>query len=118
MNFPWHQYLLAVIFIAAGAAHFKWPQIYKKIMPPYIPAHDTLIIISGMLEMVFGLMLVSSDGTTRVAAWGIIVLLILFLPVHIYMLQEKEARMKLPVWVLILRVPLQFGLMYWAWQYV
>lgn len=117
MNFPWHQYLLALIFFGAGVSHFKWPKLYKKIMPPYLPAHDSLVIVSGLFEILCGFMLVS-PGTSSVGAWGMIVLLVLFIPIHIYMLQNEEASLKLPRWVLILRIPLQFGLMYWAFQYV
>lgn len=117
MTFPWHQYVLALIFIAGGANHFRTPAIYKKIMPPYIPQHQTLVIVSGVLEMICGFMLISA-GSQTIGAWGIIGLLVLFLPVHIYMIQEPKARLKLPLWVLILRLPLQFGLMYWAYQYI
>ena len=117
MNFPWHQYLLALVFVAAGVSHFKWPKVYRAIMPSYFPAHDTLIILSGMLEMVVGFMLISG-GTSSIGAWGMLVLLVLFIPIHVHMLLEEKASLKLPKWVLILRIPLQFGLMYWAWQYV
>lgn len=117
MNFPWHQYLLALIFVGAGVSHFRWPKLYQKIIPPYLPEHNTLVIVSGVAEMVLGFMLISA-GTTSFAAWGILGLLVLFIPVHVYMLQNEKASLKLPKWVLILRIPIQFGLMYWAYQYV
>lgn len=37
--FPWHQYILALLFILGGAKHFRKPKIYERIMPSYIPAH-------------------------------------------------------------------------------
>lgn len=116
MIFPWHQYLLAIIFILAGFNHFRVPKLYNKIIPPYIPAKSTMVIVSGVLEMVLGMMLLNPENQA-VGAWGIIVLLILFLPVHVYMLQNQKASLKLPKWILILRIPLQFGLMYWAFLY-
>lgn len=116
MIFPWHQYLLAIIFILAGFNHFRVPKLYNKIIPPYIPAKSTMVIVSGVLEMVLGMMLLNPENQV-VGAWGIIVLLILFLPVHVYMLQNQKASLKLPKWILILRIPLQFGLMYWAFLY-
>lgn len=115
--FPWHQYLLGLIFIVAGFFHLQKPAIFERILPPYLPSHKSIVLVSGILEMVLGFMLLSA-GTQKVAAWGIIILLLLFLPVHIYMLQEKKASLKIPRWMLILRVPLQFALMYWAFQYV
>lgn len=76
-----------------------------------------MVSLSGIAEMVLGLMLLNAE-TQTLAAWGIIGILILFIPVHIYMLQNKKASLKLPKWVLILRIPLQFGLIYWAYQYI
>ena len=113
----WHQYIIGMVFILAGMYHFKKPKLYLKIMPPYLPIKSSLVLITGILEMVLGMMILS-PATQTIAGWGIIVLLVLFLPVHIYMLQNEEASLKLPKWVLILRIPLQFGLMYWAYQYV
>ena len=113
----WHQYLLGFIFVIAGFFHFQKPQLYLKIMPPYLPAHSSLVLISGALEMILGLMLLN-PRTQGLAAWGIIGLLLLFFTVHIHMLRNPEASLNLPKWVLLLRIPLQFGLMYWVYQYV
>ncbi|MBL4663459.1 MAG: hypothetical protein JKY22_07885 [Flavobacteriaceae bacterium] len=113
----WHEYVLGVLFVAAGVTHFSKSHIYERIMPPYIPEHKTMVLLTGILEMVLGFMVLNPD-TQPSAAWGIIGLLILFLPIHIYMLQNEKASLKLPKWVLWLRIPLQFGLIYWAYQYV
>lgn len=117
MNFPWHQYLIGLLFVIAGANHFRKPKLYERIMPPYIPAKGSMVMLSGIAEMILGFMILS-PGTQSLAAWGIILLLIVFIPIHIYMLQNEKAAMKLPKWVLIARIPLQFVLMYWAYQYV
>jgi len=113
----WHQYLIGVLLVLAGANHFRKPKIYERIIPPYLPAHATLVLLSGIIEMILGFMILNPN-TEIAAAWSIIVMLILFLPIHIYMLQNEEASMQLPRWVLLLRIPLQFVLIYWAYQYV
>ncbi|MEZ4882679.1 MAG: hypothetical protein R2775_10000 [Flavobacteriaceae bacterium] len=113
---PWHQYLIGVLFVLAGMNHFRKPKLYERIMPPYIPAHSAMVMLSGFVEMILGLMIMNKN-TQSEAAWGIIIMLVAFLPVHIYMLQNERAAMKLPKWVLLLRLPLQFGLMYWAYLY-
>ncbi len=115
--FPWHQYVLALLFIIGGFSHFRKPKIYEKIIPPYIPAASSLVLISGVVEMIVGFMLITQESVS-IGAWAMIVLLILFFPVHIHMLQHKEASLKLPSWVLWLRLFLQFALIYWAYQYV
>jgi len=76
-----------------------------------------MVLLTGIIEMVLGFM-VLNVVTQSTAAWGIMGLLVLFLPVHIHMLQNEKAALKLPKWVLWLRLPLQFGLIYWAYQYV
>lgn len=101
----------------AGANHFRVPKIYERIMPPYIPAKGTMVMLSGLAEMILGFMIMNPD-TQSAAGWGIIAMLIIFIPVHIYMLQNEKAAMKMPKWLLILRLPLQFALMYWAYLYV
>lgn len=115
--FPWHQYLLALLFIIGGANHFRKPKIYERVMPPYIPAHSSLVLFSGIIEMIFGFMLITQESQ-QIGAWGIIGLLILFIPVHIFMLQNEKASLKIPKWLLTLRLPLQLGLLYWAYLYI
>ncbi|MFT4669974.1 MAG: putative membrane protein [Ulvibacter sp.] len=114
---PWHQYLIGAIFVLAGANHFRKPKIYERIIPPYIPAIPTMVMLSGIAEMILGFMILT-PASQILAAWSIIIMLLLFLLVHIHMLQNEEAAMKLPKWMLIIRIPLQFGLMLWAYQYV
>lgn len=114
---PWHQYLFGIVFIFAGFYHFRRPKLYERIIPPYLPAKSTLVLLSGAIEMVLGLLLLNPK-TQWMAAWGIIFLLVLLVPVHVYMLQNEKASLKLPRWLLIIRIPLQFALIYWAYQYV
>ena len=113
---PWHQYLFAILFVISGMAHLSRSEVYERIIPPYIPEHKTTVLLSGIAEMVLGFMLLNVETQTK-AAWGLMVILILFFPVHIYMLQNKKASLKLPKWVLWLRIPLQFVFIYWAYQY-
>ena len=113
---PWHQYLMGILLVAAGFNHFRTPKLYERIIPSYIPIHSTMVLVSGLLEMSLGLLLLNKE-TQTMAAWMIIVMLFVFLVVHIHMLQHKGASLKLPKWFLILRIPLQFVLMYWAYLY-
>ena len=114
--FPWHQYLLGLLFILGGVNHFHKPKLYERIIPPYIPAQSSLVLASGIAEMILGFILITNESQS-IGAWGIIILLIVFIPVHIFMLQNKKASLNLSKWILIIRIPLQFALMYWAYQY-
>lgn len=86
-------------------------------MPPYIPAHSTMVLLSGIVEMVAGLLILNTE-TQSIGAWILIATLMVFFTVHIYMLQDEKAAMNLPQWILWLRLPLQIGLIYWVYQYV
>lgn len=116
MNFPWHLYLMAFIYVVAGINHFRSPKLYKKIIPPYFPNPKLLNILSGAIEIILGAALLVPE-LSNYAAWGIIALLIAVFPTHIYMFQNPKARMGMPKWALLLRMPFQLVLIYWAYTY-
>lgn len=117
MNSVWHLYIMALMYIIAGVMHFVKPKMYMRIMPRYLPNHKLLVHLSGIAEIVLGLAL-CIPALKTVAIYGIIAMLIVFLLVHFYMLSGEKASAGIPTWILILRIPLQFGLMYWAWWYL
>ncbi|MEO6348136.1 MAG: MauE/DoxX family redox-associated membrane protein [Aquaticitalea sp.] len=117
MNEPWHLYLMAGIYIIAGINHFLKPKMYMRIMPRYLPNHKLLVGSSGVAEILLGIGL-CFEATKVLSIYGIIAMLAVFLLVHFYMLSSEKAAAGIPKWILILRIPLQFGLMYWAWWYL
>jgi uncharacterized membrane protein len=117
MNYPWHYYFMAIFYIVAGIGHFVKPKWYMRVMPPFFPGHRTLVILSGAVEILLGIGLffpIVKDSALIL----IIAMLVLFLTVHVYMLSGKKASAGIPLWILILRLPLQFLLMYWAYSYL
>lgn len=111
-------HLMSAIYIMAGLNHFRAPRFYLAMMPPYIPFASKMVSISGICELLLGLMLLWSP-TQSIAALFIILMLVVFFTVHIYMLQERNGKFKkVSNTLLILRIPLQFFLIYWAYQYV
>ncbi|MGC1515566.1 MAG: MauE/DoxX family redox-associated membrane protein [Maribacter sp.] len=117
MNYPWHYYLMAAFYIFAGIMHFIKPKVYLRIMPRYLPYHKQLVLLSGAAEILLGIGLLFT-ATKNWSIYGIIAMLCLFLMVHFYMLSSIKAAAGFPKWVLVLRLPLQFGLMYWAFVYL
>jgi uncharacterized membrane protein len=108
--------VFALIFIAAGIGHFLNPGLFIKIMPASIPYKPELVAISGILEIVFGTMLVFPQ-TSSLAAWGLMVLLIAVFPANINMALNSSLIPDIPSWLLWLRLPLQPVLIWWAYQY-
>ncbi|AXT58442.1 DoxX family membrane protein [Aquimarina sp. AD1] len=113
----WHLYILSGIFIIAGIFHFIKPKAFMRIMPLYIPYHKQLVYLSGITEIIAGIGLLFAQ-TRFFSIWSIICMLILFFPVHIHMLMNKKAGLNLPKSILIFRLLLQFGLIYWAQSYL
>lgn len=114
---PWHQYLMGAIFIFTGTLHFLIPKVYERIMPPYVPSPRLMVMLSGVAELFLGVMLLIPN-MQALAAFGIILMLFVFFPVHFYMIKDKKASSGLPVWFLILRIPMQIALILWAYMYV
>jgi len=110
--------LMIVLYISGGINHFIHPETYYPIIPNYFPFPTLVNLVSGSLEIILGIGLMFAN-TRKIAAYGIIILLFLFIPAHIYMIQKggcMSETMCLPVWAAWVRlVPLQFILMYWAW---
>ncbi|AWX45491.1 hypothetical protein HME9304_02510 [Flagellimonas maritima] len=117
MSYPWHLYLMAGMYIIAGIMHFIYPKAYMRIMPNYLPNHKFLVLLSGIAEIVLGIAL-CFEQTKKIGIYGIILMLLVFLLVHFYMLSGEKASAGVPKWILILRIPLQFGLIYWAAFYL
>ena len=112
--------VMIIFYIGAGANHFWHPDPYYALIPPYLPWPHLINILSGAAEIILGILLIFSQ-TRKFAAYGIIALLIAFIPAHIWMIQNgwcTGTGFCLPVWAIWVRLfPLQFLLMAWAWWY-
>ena len=104
------QWLLSVLMVFAGLLHLISPDLFLKIMPPYFPLHLELVYLSGVFEIGWGICLLI-PRFSRVAAWGIIVLLIAVFPANIYLYQHQEIVPASPT-VHLLRLLFQ-GLLIW-----
>jgi uncharacterized membrane protein len=110
------RYLMALFYILAGTNHFINPDFYIRIMPSFIPWHVEIVWITGVLEVVLGIM-VLIPAWVRVASWGLILLLITIFPANINMAFNENLHFGIsPIW-LYLRLPLQFVLIAWAYGY-
>lgn len=116
MTLPWHLYLMAILYIIAGINHFRSPRMYIRIIPDSFPNPKLLNTLSGLAEIVLGILLMV-PSLTHFAAWGIIALLIAVFPANLFMYQNKKAGFGLPGWLLFLRLPLQLLFIFWAYQY-
>jgi uncharacterized membrane protein len=109
-------YLQSAFYIIAGLNHFFNPKFYERIMPAYLPAHSTLIYVSGFAEIILGALLIP-EFTRASAAWGIIILLIAIFPANIQMMINYKTANDPLFWLTIARLPLQLLFIYWAYVY-
>ncbi|MEQ8637964.1 DoxX family protein [Gimesia maris] len=107
------KYVLAIFMIVAGTMHFVNPEFYLKIMPPYLPFHKELVLVSGVFEILLGILLLIPK-CSNLAAWGIIALLIAVFPANISLYQHQDILPASPI-IHLLRLPLQGVFMLWAY---
>ena len=108
------QVLLALLFIGGGVNHFRDAAFYLRMMPDYLPAHALLVQLSGVTEIIAGVLLLV-PAVSRWAAWLIVAHLVVFFTVHVWMLQHAADRHSdVPVAGLWLRLVFQFVLIAWA----
>ncbi len=68
-------WVLAAFFVVAGTNHFLNPGPYLAMMPPYLPWHEALIVVSGVAEIVGGLGILIPK-MRWLAGWGLIVIVL------------------------------------------
>ena len=116
MILPWHLYLMAALYFVAGVNHFRRPDLYIRIIPPFFPNPKLLNTIAGAAEILLAVFL-CFPTTSTYAAWGIVIMLFAIFPANLYMLMEEKASLGIPKWLRLLRLPLQLFLILWAFHY-
>ena len=47
----------SIFYVVVGIKHFIEPEYFLSIVPPYLPYHLELVYISGLFEILFGLLI-------------------------------------------------------------
>ena len=112
-------WVMGLFYVGGGIVHFVNPGFYLPMMPPYLPYHLELVYLSGLAEIVLGAA-VLVPRTRRLAAWGIILLLIAIFPANLHIAMNDVplagATEGAGVWNWV-RLPFQGVLIWWAWLY-
>ena len=104
--------IFACFFIYAGIMHFIKPKFFTHFIPKGLPKL-TVNYVTGSLEFILGIGLFFSS-VTHLAALGIFILLLLFLPIHIWDVTKLKPAIGSKKLAFI-RIPIQFILMYGAY---
>ncbi|MFY0607911.1 MAG: hypothetical protein JXR10_14430 [Cyclobacteriaceae bacterium] len=98
-------WLMAGFYVFAGANHFINPEFYLPLIPPYLPNPQAINVISGIAEILLGVGLLFPQ-LRRFSSIGIILMLMAFIPSHVYFIAEDSCLGDLCVdnWVGIARL--------------
>lgn len=81
-------YVMFVFYIFGGYNHFNNPSFYIPLIPPYLSTWAVeLNLISGFAEIILGILLIPTQ-TRKWAGFGIVLMLIAFIPSHIYFIER------------------------------
>lgn len=109
---------MAFMYAAAGIYHFVNPDFYEKLMASWLPSHYLLNVAGGIFEMLLAAMLLSKS-TRTVSAYLIMAMLVTFLfLIHIPMAINFYKDEHPDLWIAMIRIPIQFVLIWWAWLYI
>tara|TARA_B100001094_G_scaffold63839_1_gene59815 strand:- start:108 stop:491 length:384 start_codon:yes stop_codon:yes gene_type:complete len=108
-------FIMSFFYIMIGLSHFKNPEWYIQIIPPVLPMKLELVYLSGIFEIILGLLLFFKK-TRPLAGWGLIILLIAVYPANIYLAITNGEAMETSSLIAWGRLPIQFifiSLAYW-----
>ena len=114
---------MAIMLLITGTGHFIVPGPVDQLVPEFLPADPRLwTYLSGAAEIVIALMLLAPIGKKiagkSIRLWGAYGAFALFLavfPANINMAIQWSSRDMPEPLLAYARLPLQFGLFYWAW---
>ncbi|MFS4491855.1 MauE/DoxX family redox-associated membrane protein [Maribacter sp. 2308TA10-17] len=104
---------LSLFLIYAGIQHFLKPVFYEPFVPHFLPLKTTIIYISGIIEILLGIFM-CIPKYTKTAAVGVILLMLLFLPIHVWDVISDTPAIGSHRAALI-RLPFQFVFIGWAY---
>ena len=108
---------MSLLYVIVGVKHFTNTDFFVTIVPSIINCKEEVVLVSGMIEVLLGILLLFNQ-TRKLAAWGIILLLIAVFPANIYLYLSEIARDTLSISKnqALYRLPFQIPLMiisYW-----
>lgn len=84
MPLPLSAKILAGGFAASGVVHLVRPDVYRPLMPSWVPAHREVILASGVAELACAAGL-AVPATRRAAGWASVALLLAVYPGNVKM---------------------------------
>ena len=110
-------YSLAILYVSVGITHFTNPNFFIPLVPPYLIFIEELVFISGIVEVVMGILLFFKKSRKLGALMTIALLLAVFpANVYLYISDTPRAVMEISKNQALFRLPFQIPLIiiaYW-----
>jgi uncharacterized membrane protein len=106
---------MAVAMAFAGVSHWLTPTPFIQHVPPFIPAAEAVVLVSGVVEVVLGAALLTPPPWPRRAGLALAAYLVAVFPGNLYVaLAGIDVQGQPDGWYPWLRLPLQAVFIAWA----
>lgn len=109
---------LGLLFLFTASGHFLQTEAMAQMLPPWVPARETLVYLTGVLEFAIALAFFIPE-TRRSAGWLAAAVLVVFFPANIYA-ALNHVPMGGHAWgpvYLLVRAPLQLAILTWIYWF-
>ena len=106
---------MATAMVFAGAAHWLMPTPFVQHLPPWVPAAEALVLVTGVIEVGLGAALLLRQPWRRRAGLALAAYLVAVFPANVYVAVADVAVDGQPGgWYPWLRLPFQVLFIAWA----
>jgi uncharacterized membrane protein len=105
-------FLFGAFMILAGIYHFIKPEIFAPFIAKFLP-NDAINYLGGLIEIILGIG-VFTPKYRSMATQGILILMVAFLPLHIFDVFKENPAIGSHE-VALIRLPIQVVFILWAW---
>jgi len=111
-------YFMAGLYGFAGITHFTHTRFFEYAVPKVLVYRRFIALFSGVLEILIAIGLLYAP-TRSVTALFLMVFLVAIYPANIVQINYYSKKYKQPALLFwAIRLPMQLGLIYWAYLYV
>lgn len=105
-------FLFGAFMIFGGVNHFLKPEMYAPFLPNFFP-RDIINVVVGIAEIIVGIGAFIPQYRS-IATLGILVMMLVFLPLHIIDVFRENPAVGTHK-IALIRLPFQFLFILWAW---
>lgn len=107
--------VLFIIFMSSGIGHFVAKDFYLRLVPPYVPFPEAVILVTGALVLLMGIGIVT-PGVKKVTAKCMALFALCTMPSIIYLVSNPTLFPEISVHLIVMSIPSQLAIFvssYW-----